>query len=365
MKEKLFLLCILFTFACSASVWAEANAIRFKTYSYIDRQGIGIEAFRMIIPADWKFEGGIQWILDNPAMPAVAAFKVTNSKGSEELEIFPNLMFFWTNNQMLLSTFPVGAKYFGAEVRPPANPIEFLQNILIPRFRGNAANMRVVETKPLPEMAQQLSKMQSQPGVSVSADGGKVKIEYQRDGKWMEEEIYTVIESFTFQIQSMYGVIYNTNWAGDYIFSFKAEKGKLDASSKIFQTMVTSFQLNPQWFNKYSQLTEYLIQNQIQQIRQIGEISKIVSQTNNEISDMIMSSYQERQAVYDRLSQDFSQTIRGVENYYDPVNQKTVELPNGYNTGWVNGLGEYVLTDSYSFDPNIGSNQTWQKMGKR
>ena len=129
--------------------------------------------------------------------------------------------------------------------------------------------------------------------------------------------------------------------------------------------MVNSFQLNPQWFNKYSQLVEYLIQNQIQQIRAIGEISRIISQTSNEISDMMMKSYQDRQAVYDRLSTDFSQMIRGVEEYYDPVQQKPIELPTGYNSSWVNGLGEYILSDTYDFNPNIGSNQNWQRMNKR
>lgn len=364
MREVMFMLCLLLIF--NMQVRAESGSMRFKTYSHIDNQGIGIEAFRMIITSDWKFQGGINWLLDNPAMPATAAFKVSNPNGTEELEIFPNQMFFWTNNQMLLSMFPIGARYFGAEVRPLANPSEFLQNILIPRVRGNVSELKIVESKQLPELAQQLNAgMQSQPGVSASADSAKIKIEYKSDGKLMEEEIYTVVEYLTFPIQSMYGVIYNTNWIGDYIFSFKASKGNLDASSKIFQTMVNSFKLNPQWFNKYSQLVEYLIQNQIQQIRTIGEISRIISQTSNEISDMMMKSYQDRQEVYDRLSTDFSQMIRGVEEYYDPVGQKPVELPTGYNSGWVNGLGEYILSEGYDFNPNIGSNQNWQRMDKR
>jgi hypothetical protein len=371
MREASLLLCVFFIFAFPSQGLAEAvnkahPAIRLKTFKCVDKQGIGVEAFRMLIPSEWQFEGGIQWVMDNPAMPAVAAFRVTNPKGTEELEVFPNQMFFWTNNQMLLATFPVGSRYFGSEVRPPAAPTDFLQNVLIPRFRGNVVNLRVVETKQLPDLARQLGAgMQAQPGVSTSADGGNVKIEYQRDGRWMEETIYTVVESFTFPIQTMYGVVANTNWVGDYIFSFKSEKGKLDASSKIFQTMVSSFQLNPQWFSKYSQLTEYLIRNQIQQIQTIGQISRIISQTSDEISDMIMKSYEDRQATYDRISTEFSQMIRGVEEYYDPVDQKPVELPSGYTGAWTNSLGEYILSDDSSFDPNIGSSQNWQRMERK
>ena len=129
--------------------------------------------------------------------------------------------------------------------------------------------------------------------------------------------------------------------------------------------MVKSFQLDPQWFNKYSQLTEYLIRNQIQQINNIAQVSRIVSQTSNEISDMIMETYQNRQAVYDRIYTNYSQVIRGVDEYYDPVAQEAIELPIGYSRGWTNGLGDYILSDDYSFDPNMGSNQNWQQMQRR
>ena len=77
---------------------------------------------------------------------------------------------------------------------------------------------------------------------------------------------------------------------------------------------------------EYSVL-EYLIRNQIQQIQRIGEVSRIVSQTSNEISDMMMESYQNRQTVYDKISTNFSQAIRGVDEYSDPIAERPVELP--------------------------------------
>ncbi|MFC2083511.1 hypothetical protein ACFLS9_00485 [Bacteroidota bacterium] len=150
----------------------------------------------------------------------------------------------------------------------------------------------------------------------------------------------------------------------DYIFSFKAEKGRLKASSKIFQTIAFSFKLNPLWFSKYNQVIEYLAQRQIQQIHNIGQLSRIISQTHNEISDMMMDSYYQRQAVNDRISDRFSQYIRGVDKYYNPIDNKHVELPSGYNNAWTNNLGEYIISDNPDFSPNISSNQNWERMGK-
>jgi hypothetical protein len=358
----LLLLSFLISEGCADST-NNQSSVRFKTVQYIDKDGIGIEAFRMLIPSDWKFEGGIRWInFDNPAMPAVSMFKISNPNGSEELEVFPNQMFFWTNNPLTFSLFPVGSRYFGAEVRQPTDPLSFIQNTIIPRSRTNVSGIRVIERQPLPELTKQFDTGQQQYGITVSADAGKVKIEYQKDGKWFEEVIFAVIESVSFPIQSMYGPVTNTNWLGDYLFSFKAEKGKLDASTKTFQTMVNSFQINPQWFNKYTQLTTYLIQNQIKRINAIGEISRIISKTSNEISDMMMETYTNRQNAYDRISENFSQTIRGVDPYYDPIEQKTVELPSGYDNAWTNSRGEYILADDPNFNPNVESNLNWQPM---
>ncbi|MDY6953903.1 MAG: hypothetical protein SWE60_20540 [Thermodesulfobacteriota bacterium] len=342
------------------------TGLRFKTFSYVDRQGIGIEAFRMLIPWDWQFEGGIRWVLDNPGMPASGGFRVWNPRGAEEFEVFPTQPFFWTNNQMTLSMFPVGSRYFGNEVRPLAGPVEALKRIVVPRFRQNVSGLRIVKEESLPELARAVGAgAQSQPGVSVSAHGGKIRIEYDRKGKTMEEEIYTVVHSLAFPIQSMAGVVTNTNWYVDYIFSFKAEKGELDRNAKTFQAIAYSFELNPKWFAKYNQVVEYLIQRQIQQIHSVGQLSKIISQTSNEISEMSMKSYYERQKVNDKIADNFSQYIRGVDKYYNPIEEKHVELPAGYDNVWTNSLGEYVLSESPSFNPNIGSNLNWRKIERK
>lgn len=342
------------------------GSLRFKTFRYIDQQGIGMEAFSMLIPVDWMFQGGIQWRLDNPAMPAVASFRMTSPAGTEEMEVFPNQMFFWTNNQMLLSMFPIGSRYLGSEVRPMVNINDLFTSILLPRFRADVMDLRVAEVKPLPDLVRQLKGGEpSAPGGAASSEGGKARIQYRKGNRLMEEEIFAVMEAHAFSIPSMMGQIININWMADYLFSFKAEKGNLDAHAKTFQTMVNSFRLNPQWFNKYSQLTEYLIRAQIQQIQNIGQISRIISQTSNEISDMIMSSYQQRQAVYDRLSTNFSRAIRGVDAYIEPANRSAVELPSGYTRAWTNNLGEYILSDNPNFNPNIGSQQNWQSMERQ
>jgi hypothetical protein len=181
----------------------------------------------------------------------------------------------------------------------------------------------------------------------------------------MEEEFYAVVESITFPIQSMYGIVYNTIWYVDYIFSCKAEKGKLEKNTKIFQTMTSSFTINPVWYAKYSNVIEYMAQQQIRQIRSIGEFSRMLSQMSDQMSAQNLQQYEARGDMYDRVSQKFSDNMLGIDRYFDPFEGREVELPSGYNYAWSNNNGEYIVSDNPNFNPNVGSNLHWESLKRK
>lgn len=344
------------------------TTIRLKRRSFEDTQGLGGEAFALLMPVDWQAEGGVNWRLDNPAFPAYGAVRISNPRGSEQFEVFPNLPFFWTNNPMVLYTNPPGSKYFGSLVRqPPTSAVQALGEIVVPLFRGQAAGLRVISAQPVPALTDAIRQLQArgQPGLAMQADAAKIRIEYDVAGGRMEEEIYGVVQSLAIPIPSMQGTVTNLNWWIDYLFSFKARKGTLDESARLLQTMAFSFQVNPRWLDRYTRLVEQLIQNQIRQIRHVGEIGRMMAQTGSEIRADNMRRWEQDQAVRDRLSEDFSRHIRGVEGYYDPNEGKVVELPAGYDHVWANRGGEYVLTNDPNFNPNIGSNLEWQPIQRK
>jgi len=329
------------------------NVVRFRKISCVDQQGTGLEALSFLAPADWAFEGGVFWPMQNPILPANAAFRVVSPSGREQLEVFPNLAYFWTNNQMLLATFPIGSNYMGSEVRPPMEPVDVLRQIIVPFYRRDARGVREVEGRPLPELVTQIQASR-QPGQASPAQmtGGKLRIQYTLGTVAMEEELYAVVEALVIPIPSLFGVLTNINWVVTHLFAFRAPAGTLASHGQTFQTMIRSFRINPQWFNRYNQVVEMMCQNQIQQIRNTGRISQIISQTSNEIRESSMQSWQERSAAHDRIADDFSQTLRGVEEYYDPASQERVELPLGYEGAWSNGLGDYIVTEDPNYNPN-------------
>jgi hypothetical protein len=344
---------------------AQKFSMRFKPFHYIDEQGIGIKAFSMLIPSDWSFEGGIQWIFDNPGAPAVASFRVRSPAGDAELQLLPAQSFFSTEDPWVLLYFPVGSRYYGNEVRPyPAlGPAETLRQIVIPRFRGSVTNLQIISEQSMPEVGEMLrAGLPAQPNTTIEA--AKIRIEYEQNGKLLEEEIYCVVESLNVLTYSpfLFRYVNNTFWMADFLFSFKGDKGSLDSHYKLFQTMLYSFRVNPQWFNKYVQLIDYLVQQQLTIIEGYGHLSQIISQTSDEISDMVWQTYDNRNAASDRMAEDFSNYILGTDRYFDPLQQTTVKLPSGYDYAWTNSLGYYDLSNDANYDPNIGSQQNWQRL---
>src|SRR5512136_2563434 len=61
-----------------AAVYKVVRGLRLKPFAYTDSVGTGLEVFRLLVPAGWKFQGGCTWQLDNPGMPAVVAFSLSN-----------------------------------------------------------------------------------------------------------------------------------------------------------------------------------------------------------------------------------------------------------------------------------------------
>jgi len=330
---------------------------RLQPFTFIDREGTGQELFRMLIPAGWQFQGGCRWMLDNPGMPAAVAFQVSNPSGAERFEVLPNMNFTWNTAGMFQQ---VGSRHFGAEVRSPVNIREALRGLVLPRYRSGLQNLQILREEPLPDLPQQV---RSEAPISGGwAEGGKVRISYSWQGQAYEEELYGVVEVFRAPIQTMFGISELLVWFVDYLFAFRGTAGRLDASAELFSLMITSFQLNPQWYAAYKAIVQSLAQQQIQRIRSIGQIGQIYAQTGSEMREQNLRDFYARQEVYDRLATERSRQIRGVDGFYDPHRQEVVELPSGYGHAWANNLGGYVVTEDPSFNPNLESNLHWEPM---
>ena len=339
------------------------KGLHLKLFTCTDSEGTGLEVFSMLAPTGWEFQGGCQWLLDNPGMPATVAFQMWNPQGAEMFEVLPNMNFTWSNNPLSGMMFPVGSRYFGAEVRQPAGIQEALQNLVIPRFRSRVENLEILNEELLPDLPK---LVRSEALVSGgSAEGGKIRIRYTWKGVQYDEEIYAVIEIFRTPITTMFSTTEIITWFVDYVFSFRAAAEQLDNTADIFSVMIGSFRLNPHWYAAFKSIAQQLAQQQIQRIHHIGQIGQMMAQTGSDIRESNLNDWYARQDVYDRLATDWSRTLRSVDGFYDPHREEVVELPSGYGHAWANNLGEYILTEDSDFNPNIHSNLHWEAMEQK
>jgi hypothetical protein len=235
--------------------------------------------------------------------------------------------------------------------------------VIIPQARSGVSGIRIVKANEVPELAK-IAQGQPVQGVRSYAGGGKMRIEYQENGRPMEEEIYAAVSQFVTDLPGSAGApgYFINYWYIDYVFSFKAERNRLDSQAKVFQTMVYSMKVNPRWFAKVVNVKEMMVQNIMRGIKATGRIGDMVARAGSEMRESQMRDWERRQQANDRIIQNFTDHIRGVERFNDPFAGKEVELPSGYGRAFANNLGEYIVTDSPSYNPNIGSNLHWEEL---
>jgi len=194
-------------------------------------------------------------------------------------------------------------------------------------------------------------------GVTKRVSAGKVRLEYDENGRTIAEDVYiTMVSARSPIVPNM------VQWSLEHQYSFRAPKGEIDALAPLLQAMVASFRIELPWYAGYAQVLDMSRRNQLQSIRDAGEISKRISRNNDEILASMRSSWEARQASQDRMAREFSESIRGVETYDHPFEERAVQLPGGYDDVWVNRSGEYVLSNEAGYDPNVGGTADWRRL---
>ncbi len=333
------------------------NVLRFKTFHVTDRPDmIGGEALSLLIPAAWEGEGAVAWRL-HPTMPAGAVIRVRNPAGLEAFEAWPAQPYSW-GGMLAMTGFPEGSNYLGNEVRPPpATVFDYLERHVLPQVRAGV-RYQVAARVELPELADAVRAQNAAGGnfLPTEISAGRVRIEYELDGHPVEEDFYGTLNKTFLPAGNM------VFWIADQLGAMRAEKGRLDDQAQILQTMVSSIRLDPRWLNRYQQLVEALTAYQNQQIANAGVLSRIISQTHDEISDSRRQAYEQQQATMDRIHANYSQYQRGVDEYRNPDTGARVELPAGYSRAWRGPNDEYVVSDNPNFNPNVELRGDWSPL---
>jgi len=320
--------------------------------------GIGTRAFTMLVPSGWKHEGGVHWQHQFSNL-ASGDLKVKDPRSKAALEIVPIVPACWDESGTL--GFTPGTNYMGNVVaRPPRDAADYVAQYFVPMLRQDRKNLKISGSKALPEVARLVEKNVQEPSMRKTVSAARVRLEYEDGGTPMAEDVYVTM------VASRSALIPNyVLWSLEHQYAFRAERDKLDALEPLLQAMVASVRMDLEWYAGYVQVVRLQQQGQMQSIRDAGEISRRISRNNDEMLASMRSSWEERQRSQDRVSQSFSEAIRGVETYEHPFESRPVELPSGYDDAWVNVRGEYVLSNTAGYDPNVGDTVEWRRLSPK
>lgn len=337
-----------------ASAPAQSPPIRLRFQAILDPMVNNEEAFRLLVPRDWRADGGVIW---RPELSNLAylQLRLSDPRGSTSLEFFPTPPFTWSMQG--IAGFPPGSLYLGSYVVQPLDPETFVRQIILPQMRPQAAGARVIRTEPLPRLAQEVAATIQEPGAIKEVVGARTRLEYTESGRAFEEDIYLVLVYSRVPMTPQF-----IFWGPDRAFGFRAEKGQLDRQAPLLEAMLASLRINRQWFGKVEQVRGMWMQNQMQAIQNAAELSRYIARTSDEISAMHQEAYANRQASEERTARAYQEYIHGVETYHDSYAGRNVQLPTGYAQVWASRGGEYILANDARFNPNEGSQGTWTRI---
>lgn len=356
---------------------AAGSYYKLKVVRLMDDQGFGqpVEVARLLIPAAWRLEGGVQWDQSQIRCPAniiKPRFRAASPDNTSAIEILPGHVWQAASDpamqQILRQSAAAGQ---GCDTGPVTDSAGFLRQSVLPRLRPNA-RLTAAEAMPAVSQARQTQLAQSY-GPLIQAgylrgfrtDTSAVRVAYEQAGQAMEEWIAASVTSLAMPSANTAALMQGQmnmsaatfTMMADPIFVLRMPAGLFDR--KLAALIVASVRPNPQYQAAVSQFLANM--NNIA-MRGAMDRARIWREAAQQVSATIHESYRQQQAVQDRTAAQFSQTIRGVETYLDPKSGQRVELTGGFENAWVNNRGEYLLSDSADFNPAVALREDWSPM---
>lgn len=329
-----------------------AGVMKFTRVGIRDPGINNIEAISFLIPAGWKTEGGVQWFHDYSVL-ANLLMKITDPQSGAQIQYLPIQNFTFLSNPVM--PMQNGTNYMGNIVWPPTADVnELVQTFYVGQITPHLKGATLVGQQELPKIEQIVAASW---GPESKVKASRVRYEYQVGGRPWEEDVYMTI---VFTPNNM-GVF----WSVTSSYAFRAPKGELDKLTPVMSTIVNTARMNPDWFAGYMYVQQLFNNRMNQGIKNAAAISETITRNSEEIRKMYSDAYRARSESQDRISQGYSEYIRGVETYKNPYEDRPVQLPSGYNDAWVNNKGEYLLSNQAGFDPNVGDTSEWRRMDRR
>ncbi len=313
----------------------EGRAASSPRVRYVPFSDPAERAFTLDVPEGWQTQGGTN---RRAAVDVVHALETTSPDGAITIRFNdPNVPAFALPSPTLsFSGFPEGSWYSpGYGVRNLVKRYlpggQFLSEYLLQNIKPRVENFEFVSRNDRPDIVADFNRiyagLQSY-GVQFSQNAGEAAFRFSRGGEPCVGFGLALTQIVT--MPSMQG----GNWNAAMLLLYSSPEAQAEFAQAVFAHMFESIRWNPEWLAGQQRLT--------------ADVSRIVSQTSQEISKIISDAYWTRQGVLDNVNRKFSNYILGVTDVTDPETGQTWKVEAGHNFYWAKGADVVAGTETYT-----------------
>lgn len=276
-------------------------------------------AFTVNVPEEWLVSEDSGLI--RPYIDAGVKFQATSSDNQGFFYISPYGVYTVPNDLLTFAGFPEGSYYNPSGgistpmlVKAYANAEDFLNEYV----QQLSIETNVVEVIDRPDL------INPNP-ISLITEQSAAEITYISNSG--ANELKNKIIAYNYLIEfSGTGI-----WASS-LFGYSSPEALFNETEYLVLKSAETFKVNPQWAAKEAQ--------------EVNKRAGIISSTQDSISDTISSTFEYRSESQDRINNEWSKTILGVEEVYNPETGDTKYVDSGANYYWMDNQNNIYGTET-------------------
>ncbi len=362
--------------AAAATSTASGSYLRMKQVQIIapvvdpklgnGKDPVNLPVLDLLIPSTWDFKSNVAFNTTSGCISDSfsVSWEAKSADGSIAFQGAPDSSWQYADDPAALrnltdpSRRQINPQGKPCPVKKPMKAEDYFRQSVLTVFPSGST---VVSVEPFPELNQMARKQLGLPPDDAGKAGDsrtdaiRARVEFQKDGKAMEDWVAMVVLTRTFRQGR--GAFYDCH-AMD-VMALRALKGKLDANDKLFKVMISSLRPEAKW-QDYS--NGWLAWRYQVEAKKEAQIDAIIANFQNQVAQTLteVTANQQRGSLNAAYGAD--QGIRGVQTFRNPATGATMELSNQYDHAWLNGSNEYVMSDDPNFNPNGQVSGDWNQL---
>lgn len=368
----------------------------FERVRFMDATGFEspAEAFSLLLPRNWKHEGGIVWKNPRECVGEMvgARMSISSPDGAIRFQALPLHAWSYASDGAMLQSLQMQAQAGGCDVGEPMGAEAYLRQVMVPNELSGATVIEVRPNEPVQrELQQQAEKSRAlimqygaqQVDFVIEAVTARVRWNDGTEGVVLcsvVNTISTMQNAFTGQMQRL------SNSAASERSWIRFPPARRAEAETVLANLKSSYRTNPAWKSAVENYQARLRQQQdvdhhvkmkaiadqtaanarahagrMADIQARGAANTQRHENRMAAMDQSMRSWEAQQSSQDRTHTSFVQTIREVETWRGP--DGGVELSSGYDQAWSRGDGAYIVSNSPAFDPRSAfQDQSWTEL---